>query len=107
MSEKFSESVGKVVGEYTWLVVDALLLLFLLASTLAYKDFDEPMKVLFRGVFVAFWGYVWISGLHVLIYLRVTERNQPMPGVVSYSLFTLKLALIVGVAYWAHLRGLL
>lgn len=69
MSEKFSEAVGKVVGEYTWLMVDALLLLLLLASTLAYKDFDEPMRVLLRGAFVAFWGYAWISGLHLLIYL--------------------------------------
>lgn len=107
MSENFSDSVGAVVGEYTWLVVDAFLLLFLLTATLAYKDFDEPMKVLFRGVFVAFWGYVWISGLHVLVYLRVSERDKPMPGIVSYSLFTLKLALIGGVAYWANYRALL
>jgi hypothetical protein len=107
MSEKLSESVDKVVAAYTWLMSDALLLLLLLASTLAYKDFDEPMRVLFRGVFVAFWAYVWLSGLHLLIYLRHSARGKQMPGFLSYSLFALKLALIGAVSYWAHHRDLL
>ena len=107
MSETFSESVGKAVRGYTWLMVDALLLLFLMTSVLAYKDFDEPMRVLLRGIFVAFWGYVWISGLHLLIYLRHVDRSKPMPGLFSYSLFGLKLAVVVGTAYWAYQRGLL
>lgn len=107
MSEKFSEAVGEVVGEYTWLMVDALLLLLLLASLLSYKDLDEPMRILFRGVFVAFWGYVWISGLHLLIYLRLTERKKAMPAFASYPLFGAKLGLILATVYWAHHRGLL
>src|SRR5262245_37326323 len=106
MSEKFSEAVGKVVGEYTWLLVDALLLLFLLAATLAYKDFDEPMRLLFRGGLVAFWTFVWISGLHLLVYLRVTERGKRMPAIVSYSCFAAKLAVILLFAIWARSKGL-
>jgi hypothetical protein len=62
MSEKFSEAVGNVVGDYTWLVVDALILLMILAALLGYKDFDESMQTLLRGMIVAFWGYVSISG---------------------------------------------
>ena len=107
MSENVSGSFGKLVGEYTWLMVDTLLLLFLLASLLAYKDFDEPMKVLLRGTFVAFWAYVWVSGLHLLIYLRSAQRDTEMPSGASYTLFAVKLALIAATAYWAHQRGLL
>ncbi len=106
MSEQYSESLGKVVREYTWLMVDALLLLFLFASLLAYKDFDDQMKLLFRGIVVAYWGYIWISGLHLLIYLRRTEASKKMPGYISYPLFGLKLVLISGLAYWAYRRGL-
>jgi len=106
MSEKFSESTGKVIGEYTWLIVDALLLLFLLAALLSYKDLDESMRLLFRGTFVAFWFYVWISGLHLLIYLRRTDRELEMPGVISYSLFVLKLVPIGATVLWANHRGL-
>ena len=103
MSQKLSEALS----DYAWLIVDALLLLLLLAALLAYNDFDDSMRTLFRGVFVAFWGYVWISGLHVLIYLRRAERQLRMPAVVSYCLFALKLALVGGVALWAYSRELL
>jgi hypothetical protein len=106
MSEKFSEAVGKVVGEYTWLMVDALLLLFLLAATLAYRDFDEPMRLLFRGGLIAFWAFVWVSGLRMLIYLRVTERGRNMPAILSYTCFAGKLGIILLFAIWAHSRGL-
>ena len=107
MSESFSDSVGKAIREYTWLMVDGLLLLFLLASTLAYKDFDEPMRLLIRGLVVTFAAYTWISGLHLLVYLRMLDRSKPMPGLVSYSLFALKLVVIGLFVFWAYRNGIL
>ena len=107
MSDKLPDSISEAIGTYTWLFVDALLLLFLLAGLLSYGDFDEPMRVLFRGAFLAFWAYVWISGLHLLVYLRRAYADKSMPAAVSYSLFGLKLLVVFATILWACRRGLL
>lgn len=107
MPGSFSDSVGRAIRTYTWLMVDGLLLLFLLASTLAYKDFDESMRLLFRGLVVTFAAYTWISGLHLLIYLRMVDRSKPMPGFASYTLFGLKLVVIWLFIFWAYRNGIL
>lgn len=106
-SAKFSESVGHAVREYTWLAVDAFMLLLLITALLGYREFDEQMRTLVRGAIVAFWWYAWVSGLHLLVYLRHVDRALPMPAFASYPLFCSKLLVIGVFAWWAQTNGLL
>jgi hypothetical protein len=88
-------------------MVDALLLLLLMTAFFGYRDFDDPMRIFVRGATVAFFAYIWISGLHLLIFLRHEYRGKAMPGLISYGLFLAKAGVLCGMAYWAHTRTLL
>ncbi len=104
MAEKFSEAVGAVVQDFSWLIVDALVLLLLLGSLLAYKDFDDSMRLLIRGVLVYALGLFWISGFHLLVYLRRSDRQKAMPGLASYTFYMLKFILFMALVFWAAHR---
>ncbi len=105
-SSKFSESVGKTVREYTWLIVDAFILLLLLTSLLGYKEFDAPMRAFLRGAIVAFWWHAWLSGLHLLVFLRHVDRSKPMPAYASYPIYGAKLIVISAFAWWCFYQGI-
>ena len=106
-SAQFSQSVGHAVREYTWLAVDAFVLLLLITAVLGYHELDDPMRVFVRGAFVAFWWYGWLSGLHLLVYLRQVDRGKLMPAFASYPIFCSKLLVLGLFTWWATHNGLL
>ena len=106
MPVNFTEAVGAMFKRCPWLVVDSFLLTVDLAMIVAYKDFDDSMKALARGMFVMCLVYFWLTALHILVSVRSINKRKPMPGYVSYSLFALKLCLLIAFAEWARHRGI-
>jgi hypothetical protein len=107
MSENLSQAVAKGVENWPWLVVDVFLVILELGALVGYKELDEPMRLFVRGMFVVCLGYFWLTGLHMLIFVRCVNQSRPMPWFVSYSLFGLKLAILVGFAIWINQHGII
>ncbi len=84
MSRDTVETFGRFVWGYSWLIADAVMVFVVFSMLLGYGDLDEPSKVLLRGMVVGLWFYVWISGFHILLYIRHCDDapNPRKPGIM-------------------------
>src|SRR3972149_10910734 len=92
----FATELGKLVNSYTWLVADFFLFLLLATLFLWYRDFDTDMQRFVRGAFIFSLWFFTISGLHILIVIRLYRIGKEVPGWISYPLFLMKPLLIGG-----------
>jgi hypothetical protein len=101
-----SSELGKVLQDYTWLVVDFFLFLLLISFFLGYKDFDQNMRLFLRGAFVFSLWFFSLSGFHILIVIHHLKADN-MPAWLSYVLFLMKPIIVGAFFYWAVVKGLL
>jgi hypothetical protein len=94
---------AKTAGAYTWLLADVLIFFVLSVCLLAYKDFDEPMRVATRVLLVVLLAQLWVSSVHILAFMR----SGKLPWYRSYGFKLAKLGILIAAAWWLWRKGLL
>lgn len=112
MSRETFESFGRVVWEYSWLIADAVVLFMVFSLILGYGELDANGRALLRILVVGLWFYVWVSGFHLLLFIRHVDNARPgeekiFPWWKSFSCYLSKGLIIVAVGVWAYCKGLL
>ncbi|NER60878.1 hypothetical protein G3435_14655 [Pseudomonas sp. MAFF212428] len=113
MSKDAVETFGRFVWEYSWLIADAVMVFVVLSMLLGYGELDAPSRVLLRGMLVGLWFYVWVSGFHLLLYIRhcdgADDSNNPgiLPWWKSFPCYLIKGGIIGVLLWWSDKKGLL
>ena len=106
MANDITPTLKRLLGDYTWLILDVFVFIILLALFLGYKDYDYKMQGFLRSMLVFSLWIFSISGFHLLVFLRLytmkhdlPAREQLLPWWISYPLFLMKPA-VIGIFFW-------
>jgi hypothetical protein len=95
-TDKLTETIGKTITSFTWLIYDVLLLILTITLFLGYKDYDIKMQGMMRGMIALSFITFYMSSLHILIWIRVMNKGKEMPFYFSYGCHLIKAAALGG-----------
>jgi hypothetical protein len=100
--ERLADTIGNTISAFTWLFYDFLLLILTITLFLGYSDYDIEMQQMMRGMIALCFITFYTSSLHILIWIRVVNKDNEMSAFFSYGCHLIKAAAI-GCFIWKYL----
>ena len=101
MQHQPQTGLERIAGSYPWLLLDLFALALLGLLMLSYPSLPPELQLAVRGFWILCLVQFWIAGVHLvdLVQSRFLQSGR------AYLYFTLRLAALVGFAWWLYERG--